>query len=215
MTSPPHLDPTYLPACAPRDDGYSFDVFLSYRRSGRGSVAEWVRNHFHPLLVSCLADELPEEPRVFIDLEAETGCNWPSLLEETLLRSRLLVAVWSPPYFRSSWCLAEWTSMEARDRAVRSELPGRIPGLVYPVVYADSAHFPPAARDRQARDMKAWSFPAAQYRESHDYHGLHREMRKLASEIAGILPRTPAWTPGWPVWRPQPPTVPPVDLPKV
>lgn len=213
MTSS-HPGAAYLPACAPRDDGYSFDVFLSYRRSGRGSVAEWVHNHFHPLLVSCLADELPEEPRVFIDLEAETGCRWPSLLEETLLRSRLLVAVWSPPYFHSSWCLAEWLSMEAREQVVRSK-PGRTPGLVYPVVYADSTHFPPAARERQARDMKAWSVPAAHYRESHDYHGLHREMRKLASEIAGILPRTPEWTPDWPVSRPQPLPLSPVDLPRV
>lgn len=95
--------------------GLRVDVFLSYRRSGRGNAGAWVRHHFHPLLVDCLADELDHEPKVFIDVEAETGSFWPGLLERRLQDGRVLVAVLSPRYFESPWCLAEWHTARARE----------------------------------------------------------------------------------------------------
>ena len=124
----PHMeDPTGHPGLVPRLDGYQFDVFVSYRRSGPGNAATWVRNYFHRMLEDCLADELGRTA-VFIDSEVETGAVWPPLLREALARSKILVAVWSPPYFHSPWCLAEWRTMEARERAL-----GGTARLVYPV----------------------------------------------------------------------------------
>jgi TIR domain len=191
-------------------DGYAFDVFLSYRRSGPGNSGQWVRNHFHPLLRDCLADQLGWAPRVFLDVETETGTIWPDHLEHALLRSRMLVCVWTPPYFRSPWCLAEWETMQARERL----LDGRLDcALVYPVVFSDSDSFPPAARSRQARDLKPWSNPFPAFRDSRDYDDLYKEMTGIAIELAGMLPRTPPWTDGWPVCRPAAPTPPPPDLP--
>jgi len=81
--------------------GYRFDLFLSYRRGG--TVPDWVHNHLHPLLLDCLADELSREPRIFLDSTMETGVHWPSGLEWALRRSRLLLPIWSPPYFTSPW----------------------------------------------------------------------------------------------------------------
>src|SRR4051812_9238611 len=78
----------------PVDDGYEYEVFVSYRRNG--NVRDWVRNHLHPLLVRCLEDELPGRPRVFLDVEQEIGGDWPSTLVTALSRSKLLLAVWSP-----------------------------------------------------------------------------------------------------------------------
>lgn len=123
-------------------DGYRFDVFLSYRRSGPGNAGAWVRDHFHEMLKDCLADELGSS-EVFLDLEAETGVRWPSLLRDVLARSKVLVAVWSPPYFQSPWCLAEWRTMEARERA----LAGRT-RLVYPLRYSGGDNFSEDARER-------------------------------------------------------------------
>ena len=188
------------------DNGYEFDIFLSYRRSGRGNACQWVHNHFYPLLLDCLTDQVGWEPRIFIDLAAETGSDWPSLLEDALLRSKMLVAVWSPPYFRSAWCLAEWESMQARERALNLGQPSRPNGLIYPIIFSDSDNFPPAALRRQARDLKPWSNPFLAYRESHGYDALYREMQDIAIEIGQMLTRAPIWRPGWPIHRPDHPT---------
>jgi hypothetical protein len=187
-------------------DSYEFDIFLSYRRSGHGNACQWVHNHFYPLLLDCLADQIGWEPKIFIDLAAETGSDWPSLLENALLRSKMLVAVWSPPYFRSGWCLAEWESMQARERVLKLGQPDRPNGLVYPIIFSDSENFPPSARRRQARDLKPWSNPFRAYQESRDYEGLYREMQNITAEIGQILARAPTWRPDWPIHRPDPPT---------
>jgi hypothetical protein len=191
-------------------EGYTFDVFLSYRRSGLGNSCQWVKNHFHPMLRNCLADQLGWTPRVFIDVETETGAMWPEHLENALMRSRMLVCVWTPPYFHSPWCLAEWETMEARERALEGRLECR---LVYPVIFSDSDSFPAAARERQARDLKPWSNPFPGFRDSRDYDDLYKEMTGIATELAGMLPRTPPWTDGWPVCRPETPYPPSPALP--
>lgn len=178
---------------------YRYDVFLSYRRSGPGNAGKWVRNHFHPLLVDCLGDQLAWKPKVFFDLEVETGSHWPNMLEDALLHSKMLVAVWSPPYFRSAWCLAEWQTMLAREQIVAPV------GLVYPVVFSDKDNFPPAARARQARDLKAWSNPFPSFSESRDYDRFYHEMSDIAAELGQMLTRAPAWQANWPVHRPVEP----------
>ena len=185
---------------------YQYDVFLSYRRSGHGNAGQWVRNHFHPLLRDCLSDQVGWEPTIFFDLEVETGLRWPDLLADALRRSKMLVAVWSPPYFRSSWCLAEWQSMLAREQL----LSGKV--LIYPVVFSDSHTFPDAAKNRQSRDLKAWSNPFPAYQETRDYDRFYQEMQDVAAELGRMLAAVPAWQPDWPVHRPAELPTPRADL---
>jgi hypothetical protein len=153
---------------------YRYDVFLSYRRSWPGNAGRWVRNHFHRLLVDCLSDQLDWEPKVFFDLEAETGSHWPSMLEDALLHSKMLVGVWSPPYFRSAWCLAEWKTMLAREQIVA---PARPAGLVYPVVFSDKDNFPPAAQNRQDRRGRRHGQRGHRRRPAHEHDHLRGQRR--------------------------------------
>jgi hypothetical protein len=181
--------------------GYDFDLFLSYRRAG--SVTSWMRNHFAPVLVECLADELPREPRVFLDLTIETGAYWPAELERALRRTRLLIPVWTPQYFTSPWCRAEWETMLAREKALGLSTVERPHGLVYPVVFADWQNFPDRARETQARDLKQWNVPMPQFRNTSAYVDFYREMRSIAAEIADAVGRVPEWQDDWPVVRPE------------
>src|SRR5512146_1527304 len=93
---------------------YHWDVFISYRRAG--NVTGWVQNHLHPVLVSCLADELDRPPQVFVDNQMEVGTYWPDELANAQRMASYLLAVWSPPYFTSPWCVAELHSMWAREQ---------------------------------------------------------------------------------------------------
>ncbi|WP_160169712.1 toll/interleukin-1 receptor domain-containing protein [Amycolatopsis rifamycinica] len=189
-------------------DGYHYDVFLSYRRSGPGNAARWVQQHFHRMLVDCLADQIGQAA-IFIDKSAETGVHWPTMLQQALARSKMLVAVWSPPYFASQWGLVELNTMVAREQAV-----GGVTQLVYPLIYSDGETFPETARKRQGRPVHKVSNPFPSLEGSHRQADLYDETCAIAIELAGLLARVPAWRPNWPTCEvPAAPARPPIDFP--
>jgi hypothetical protein len=59
--------------------GYEYDLFISYRR--RGTVCEWVKNHFVRVLDLCLVDHVRQEPRIFLDIAQDVGTHWPQNLK--------------------------------------------------------------------------------------------------------------------------------------
>lgn len=189
---------------------YEFDVFISYRR--KEPVLSWVRELFAPLVEQWLHESLPHEARVFRDEESiETGAAWPLALEQGLLRSRLLVPVFSPSYFRSQWCLAEFESMRARERVVGLRTPAQPNGLICPVVFHDGEHFPEAARALQSKDLRQWNQSGNALRGTERYVGFVHEIQGLAGELATLLARAPDWRPDWPIERP--PSAPAVHAP--
>ena len=188
---------------------YRYDVFLSYPRDGNGG--DWVRNHFKKALRDFLNDELPEQPEIFFDEAQPIGVHWPQNMQDALLRSRVLVAVWSPPYFRSAWCLAEWKSMRAREQRVRTQSAQNFFGLVYPVVFWDGQNFPPEARDTQWLDLSDWALPSPEFERTAAFVGFQKRMREVARGIAHLLAHAPPWQEDWPVLTP--PTEPPPAFP--
>lgn len=176
---------------------YEFDVFISYRREG--NPHKWVRNHFFPRLKDCLADHLPDDPNVFIDEGMEVGTVWPDRLEEALTRTKILVPVFSPQYFRSRWCLAEWDSMVGRERVL-----GRR-GLIYPVLFSDSDNFPSFARERSWRDLKKWNRPDPVFQQTVHWIDFLQAVEDIAIDLSGLLAKVPEWQPDWPIARPDPP----------
>lgn len=176
---------------------YEFDVFISYRR--KGNPHDWVKHHFHPRLSACLADQMPEEPKVFIDEGMEIGTVWPDRLEDALRRTRILVPVFSPQYFRSSWCLAEWHSMAARERLVGQR------GLIYPVLFSDSENFPSFARERSWRDLKRWNKPDLVFQQTVRWIDFVEEIENVAIDLARLIGKAPPWEETWPIERPNPP----------
>lgn len=191
---------------------YETDVFISYRRSGHGQVRPWVVNHFHPLLLGYLSDQLVHQPRIFVDETIDTGEHWPDALTKVLKRSRLLVPVWSPPYFSSAWCQAEWQSMLLREELCDLGGARQPQGLVLPVIFADRENFPDRARHTQAVDLKRWNRPDPHFRTTPRYEGLLDAVETLAVTIARLLPRVPPWQ-DWPVRVPDPVDLPAPDLP--
>ncbi len=62
-------------------------------------------------------------PPVFVDQrEIHTGDQWPEVLKGALRQSRVLVAILTPSYFHSEWCMSEWASFEAREQRVGQNL---------------------------------------------------------------------------------------------
>lgn len=180
---------------------YSYDVFLSYPR--QGNSGDWVRNHFHAQLRGFLREELGDFPRIYFDEEQPVGVEWPRHLRNALLRSKMLVAVWSPPYFRSEWCVAEWQSMRAREAHLK--LADRDPpvGLVFPVVFWDGKNFPVEAQRTQWHDLSRFSLPSPEFERTAEYVEFQRKVQRVAGDIARLLQSAPPWEDGWPVQTPD------------
>jgi hypothetical protein len=179
---------------------YEYDIFISYRR--RNPIMDWVRLHFFPLLQERLSGCLPDDPKIFVDWEIETGSAWPQKLSSALKRSRCLVAIWSPEYFRSVWCLAEWQSMQEREKILGLKSEDNSSGLVYAIRFCDGEYFPEEAQRTQYRDLERWNTKFACFSETTAVLEFEREMKKVSEEIARILMRCPQWQ-EWPTILPD------------
>jgi hypothetical protein len=193
--------------------GYHFEVFISY--PGRSSVARWLMNHFYPKFKECLADQVAPAPRVFVDKGMSRGVDWSAVLGKALLHSKIMVPLFTPPYFESRWCMAEWESMRARERLLGLASADRPQGLVYPILYSDSNNFPDAAKAISRWDFKKLAIPEPVFQKSRDYIRFHRKVTELAEDLVELLKEVPEWQPDWPVIEPpDPPLMPPPTIPR-
>jgi TIR domain len=178
---------------------YQWDVFLSYPR--RDPIGPWVHEHFHPLLKRWLGAAMPQVPKIFLDTQMESGTHWPSNLSQSLLCSRYMIAIWAPPYFGSSWCMAEWETMLARERALGLGV-GTGVGLTHPIRYFDGESFPFAAKNVQAPDYSSYSSLPSGTR-SRLYRKFEEDMKALSLLLAQRISAVPPWDPTWPLVLPS------------
>jgi hypothetical protein len=192
-------------------DGYRFDLFVSYSRTPNAS--KWVCTHFVPTLRDELTEELGREPQIFLDVQQEAGTSWPDNLLWALQRSKLLVAVWAPPYFRSHWCLAEWHTFRRRERQLGVG-PGGLRPLVYPIRFRDGDRFPSEAGTvQQEMCFKEYCNPDPQFATSHAFEPFRKKVQAVAEQLALRLDDLPEWTPDWVAERPSPPPLDDTGLP--
>lgn len=191
---------------------YQYDVFLSYRREW--PALDWVQNHFSWRLEKLLGEFMPpaHAPKIFVDTkEIETGQEWPLVLREALKNSRCLVAVWSPEYFRSKWCVAELGSMMEREKLLGYRTEANPESrLVYPVVFNDGIHFPDYTKGILGRDLRTWNYPDPIFAKTKKIVGFHDEMKSLAEELANLILQVPPWREDWPIVTP--PAAPPATV---
>lgn len=193
---------------------YEHDFFLSYRREP--PVGKWVHTHFAPLLRQWLNESCDRPVEVFVDVDEITpGSEWPMRLRHALARSRFLVPVFSPSYFRSRWCLAELATMQARERALglRTEADPR--ELIFPVNFHDGKHFAPSVKTIETVDLRSWNQPSEAFAQTPDYVALTRAVQKFAARLADLVEVAPAWDPGWPEEMPDTPTSYDIELPRL
>lgn len=207
------IHPNLLPALGARNnilglvimakDDYEYDFFLSYSR--RSPVREWVQNHFYPVILECLDSELDEKPEIFVDWLQEGGVDWPNNLERALKRSRFLLPVFSPQYFRSAWCMTEWRTFREREKLSNLSSVENPHGLVLPVKFSDGDHYHDEAKRTQfCCDLSAWRIPEPVFRESTEWIPFRQKLNWLAEQLARRIAKAPPWEADWPVIRSPP-----------
>ena len=177
---------------APPGD-YKYDVFFSYKR--HGLTLDWTKR-IHKLVKFWLSEELAREASLFVDEDSiEVGTRWPEKLKEGLRLSRCMVAVWSPSYFQSDWCLSEWTSFREREK----RLDMRSHGLIAPMRFHDGEHFPQDARNVEWADVAPYAYTVQAFWTSQRAIELEDVLKAFAKSVAGIIKTAPPFQPDWPV----------------
>jgi hypothetical protein len=157
---------------------------------------------------------MPVAPQIFWDPDISPGDQWPAALRDALARSRILVPVFTNPYFRSSYCLAELNTMIARENALALRARGSSQGIIYPVrFYGDD--YPETIREIQWVDMSDWAYPDVSFRETVQYIGFVDAVRAFATKLAHCLPLAPEWAPDWPERLPEPTPLTEIPLPRL
>ncbi len=174
---------------------YEYDIFVSYPR--KGHVCEWVHTHFYPELDGWLQENAPDEaPSVFIDLKLDTGTTWDVELGRALMRSRLLVAVYSGiTSDRSGACGSSRACSRARRLGFRTEERPR--GLVFPVLYSNGVRQDLAGIE--FRDLRKYNVQVASYRDTPQFPFLVREIQGFSSLLLNTLAEAPPWQDDWPI----------------
>lgn len=142
---------------------------------------------------------MDREPKIFIDTKQETGVHWPQNIQKALKKTRILLAVWSPHFFRSQWCVAEWESMLKREEVIGMSVGENAGGLIYPILFSDGKHFPEKAKERQYKDISRWGFPQKGFEETIEYIDFHRQVEDIAKELELQIEKVPAWQNDWPI----------------
>ncbi|MCB9528149.1 MAG: TIR domain-containing protein [Myxococcales bacterium] len=193
---------------------YLYDVFVSYPRDEK--LDEWV----HDLLLPTLRDEFkhnhgrPAEA-IFVDREIKPGSQWPDSLAKALKHSRILLGIWSAPYFQSAWCVAEWRNMQKREMFCTVD--SQRPRLILPIIYHDGKHFDDDAKATMWRhDFKEWRFePWAVTKNAETYLSFRRAVEAVATDLDEMIAVVPPWSPAFPIELPTPHAPARADLPRL
>jgi hypothetical protein len=171
---------------------YRYDLFISYKTHPEWN--SWTRNHIYGMLKAYLSDQLPQDPRIFIDDHTQVGEDWVQRIGTALGRSRALLAILSVPYFSSKWCLHELDLMHKRFLG--------IPGneiLIFPINVSGkgSLNIMPMEIERlQICELTKFRNLDIQ-RGTPAYHKFSTRIKRLSNEIAQAINHAPPFNMDW------------------
>jgi hypothetical protein len=175
---------------------YQYDIFLSYQNDT--AMASWVPDHLMPFMKSFVGNEMNRPVSIFFDRSGiQAGDTWPLTLQNALMRSRCLVAVWNPLYFSSEWCRRECAVMLYREERLGLRKGTRPEGLIVPISVFDGEHFPPRAKSIQYFDLRAYWISGPAFRDSALYVDFQIQLKNLAASVARAIKRAPSWQSRW------------------
>ncbi|MCX4973360.1 TIR-like protein FxsC [Streptomyces sp. NBC_00620] len=136
-----------------RADAAAPYFFLSYAHAPRHGSDETDRDMWVDRLFRDLCDhifqmtDVPGGAAGFMDRQMRAGEIWTQETALSLARCRVFVPLYSPRYFRSSWCGREWSHFSRRAARHRSGRPGT-PSAVVPALWTpvQSHQLPPELR---------------------------------------------------------------------
>jgi TIR domain len=173
---------------------YQYDAFFSYKRDPESDTwHQRVKDKLHHWI---RMDLNQADVAIFFDTEdIRSGQRWRTKLETALKTSKCAICVWSPLYFRSKWCVSEWTTFEQRGRHLRLD-------LVIPARYHDGEHYPGPAKDIQSVDFSDYASTMPRFWDTERAVEFERSLlRPFARDLAEIIRAAPPFDPRFQVFE--------------
>jgi hypothetical protein len=174
---------------------YLYDVFISYKR---GRINEqWLKDIFLPVFEDYLNNELPHQPKIFIDTTALTpGVDFSNELFRNLMYSKCMVSIWSPPYFRKSeWCVKEFLTMKFKQEHFKINEATIPRTLIWPVLYRDIDPLPDIASHLSYLDYSEFNVVGEAFFRNEKFLKLQEKMQEDICSIAEIINNVPPMDP--------------------
>src|SRR5262245_1626911 len=96
----------------PNGNGFENACFISYKHPPKNAPSDHFYREFAIQFRKQLERYLSTTIRTYLDEDADPGSAYPTELSLNLCKSVCMIAVLVPEYPDSSWCKAEWNSME-------------------------------------------------------------------------------------------------------
>ena len=153
-----------------------------------------------------------EKARIFFDKESiDIGDKWPAKLKDGLKKSKCMVGIWSPEYFRSKWCVSEWKSFQARDTILGNSTFT----LVLPIRFHDGDWYPDEAKEIQSIDLRSYTSTLSAFWQTSKAVELDEKLREFAENVAKAVINAPEYNPDWPVIESEPIPTPRITLNRI
>ena len=186
----------------PADLDYKYDVFISYKH--RNLLIPWVslvKDTLEELLGEALGGR---DARIFFDtVNVVTGEFWQDSLRQALSTFACMVAIWTPSYFVSEWCLTEWRTFQERTQMVNMGPET----LIFPIVHNDGEWFPDDATQIQMHDFSDCTTPVMNidaFRGTRRAQLLGDKLEEFVKPLANVILNAPQYQADWPVVKPGP-----------
>ncbi|MEM6541666.1 MAG: toll/interleukin-1 receptor domain-containing protein [Bacteroidota bacterium] len=174
---------------------YSYDIYISYPRGGMTS--KWIQDTFLPLLNHSLGMFLGRSATLFFDYsELSAGDEFPVAIEEALRNSKILIALYTPNYFNSNWCVAEHRTFELKEKEFNSS-------LIVPIVLHNGQMFPEYARVRQWSDFREYFRLGDTFKLTERYSEFEEKVGELSDAISSLIHKVPELKKNFKVIKPS------------
>ncbi|MGO6681286.1 toll/interleukin-1 receptor domain-containing protein [Rhizobium leguminosarum] len=187
---------------------YEYDVFISYKRH-RFQTA-WIIEYFLPYLEEQLINytaaqcnrsnvrlffdqtELDQDTRRGLPFSAgiEPGEKWQKSLITGITKSRCMIALYTPTYFHSKWCLAELQAFEERAAITGNN-------VIIPISIFSQKDLPASARNRQMFSLDDYVIDGPSFHASKLFPEFLAQLKLIAQKVAEAVCNAPEFGP-WP-----------------
>ncbi len=174
---------------------YQYDVFVSYKR---GRINEqWLNEIFFPFFENYLDNELPHTPRIFVDKTGLTpGVDFSNELFKSLMYSKCMLSIWSPPYFRKSeWCVKELLTMQYKQDHHKIGVSTVPRTLIWPILYREIDELPAYVKNINYLDYSKFNVVGEAFFKSEKSLEFQEKLQEDICSIVDIINNVPEMDP--------------------